>query len=81
MDEFFVTGLARNREFGALCIHFKQTENGWTQRPISPSNALAMDCLRADYVCNETQRDLMDWIECDFESKKINKSPPSVDWE
>jgi len=76
MKEFYVIG--KTRSFGIACLHFTPTTNGWKQRPIAPSTEIAMDCMKADYVCNESRDEIMNWIDCDFVTKRTYTTAPTI---
>ena len=79
MNEFYVIGKTRFQYGGVACLHFTQTSNGWKQRPVAPSTKMAMDCMKADYVCNESRDDILDWIACDFVTKRTYSTAPTID--
>ena len=82
MEEFYVIGKTREQHskpsFGVACLHFTQTKNGWKQRPVAPSTQMAMDCMKADYISNESRNEILDWVACDFVTKRTCKTLPSV---
>ena len=77
MEEFYVIGKTRGQASFA-CLHFTQNVNGWKQRPILPSTQMAMDCMKADYVSNESRHEIIDWVACDFITKRISRTEPII---
>lgn len=82
MEDFYVIGKTRPQRskpsFGVACLHFTPTVNGWKQRPIAPSTEMAMDCMKADYVCNESRNEIINWIDCDFVTKRTCRTAPTI---
>lgn len=64
--------LGRTRLYGEAFVVIAQTSLGWSQHAVPwESTQEAVDCLRCDYVSNESVDDILSWIACDFQEKKI----------
>ena len=76
---FTVYGTTRNHGTGVLRLEQEFMANGksmWKQRPLHSrfgyeSCKDVIDCLRCDYVSNESYNDVMKWIRLDFQHYRI----------
>jgi len=66
MDDFLVSGVSR-AGYGSGTVRISRTAAGWSQRTIKDvSDPVFSDCLNADYVNQESEALVLEWIKCDF---------------
>ena len=55
------------RKYGRGSLEFVKCKGGWQQRPCTGDATQGMiDCLKCDYVSNETPEELLGWLFVDF---------------
>jgi hypothetical protein len=62
--EFIISGHSR-RGYGQGILKITKAPKGWKQIPLHGSTDFK-DCLRVDYVSNESFESIEEWLRCDF---------------
>lgn len=61
---FFVNGRQRGSAH-EVRLQLTKTSKGWEQRVVPATETTAP--LRVDYVCDQTRREIYEWLSCDLE--------------
>ena len=70
--DFFISGALRNGPHGPSSgtSALTHTAHGWQQRVVVANDSYFTDTMKKDYMCNETEEELLEWIRADFKSWK-----------
>lgn len=77
MVDFYIDGTTRKNDKGTIAL--TRTSKGWTQRAVrtNDDDDVSVDfaaTVNRDYVSNETEEQIMEWVRLDFKSWSVRAS-------